>query len=419
MNSGPHKDNREENVKNESKVSGSDQPLGQEVDDDEDKTVLSAGPVAALPKAPVDHPPIKASAGTISQTQSPGSIVSGKLPPGTLINNNYEITEELNAGGMGEVYRGINIHGGPPVAIKAILQEKAEDSEAGLLFKREAMTLSHLVDETIVRYYNYVHDKDLNRYFLVMEFIDGMPLKDHVAQNGPLSAEEAKILIARLAGGLSKAHAQGVFHRDLSPDNIMLVGGLVAEARIIDFGIAKSSVFTEGTMHGRFAGKLKYVAPEQLGHFGGIIGPGTDIYGLALLVCAAAIGKALPMGSTMVDAVESRRRIPDLSALAPELRPLLSYMLEPDPADRPPSMEAVRKMVETPTEIPAEYLQGWTPPVAPVESVSSSDETTAGTGPSVTGTTGSFVGLQTPGQMSFPDQTTQRERPTATCRSRY
>lgn len=423
MNSGPHKDDQEESGEGSGWSDTSSRPVLQ---DDDDKTVLTDQPIPLAPEIPLGEPIEQhVSSGSIPETisqppetprQAPASVtvVSGKLPPGTLINNNYEITEELNAGGMGEVYRGINIHGGPPVAIKAILQEKAEDNEAGLLFKREAMTLSHLVDETIVRYYNYVHDKDLNRYFLVMEFIDGMPLKDQVAQNGPLSAKEALILIVRLAGGLSKAHAQGVFHRDLSPDNIMLVGGSVAEARIIDFGIAKSTVFTEGTMHGRFAGKLKYVAPEQLGHFGGIIGPATDIYGLALLVCAAAIGKALPMGSTMVDAVESRRRIPDLSALDPELRPLLSYMLEPDPADRPASMAAVRKMAEVPTEIPAKYLRGWTPRVSPAEVETLSDDPTAGSGPVVTGTTGSFVGLQTPGQFLPADQTTQRERPMAT-----
>ncbi|MBS0123546.1 serine/threonine protein kinase [Thetidibacter halocola] len=385
-------------------------PPGDSADDD--RTALGVPPPdpdVTLPPQATTAPPEP------SMPEPPRAPVLGKLPAGTLINNNYEITEELNSGGMGEVYRGINIHGGPPVAIKAILQEKSADSEAAVLFKREAITLSHLADETIVRYYNYVHDRDLNRFFLVMEFIAGVPLKDHVAQTGPLSVEEVKTLIRRIAGGLAKAHGQQVFHRDLSPDNIMLPRGIVSEARIIDFGIAKSTVMEEGTMHGRFAGKLKYVAPEQLGHFGGTIGPATDIYGLALLICAAALGKPLDMGSSIAEAVDRRRAIPDLSALDPELRPLLSWMLEPDPADRPRNMDMVRRLVDHPEEIPEHYLGGWVPPAPALSPLDRGQTGTASlggvtqTGASVTQT---VQGLQLPGQVSRGTATGTQSGPT-------
>ncbi len=300
----------------------------------------------------------------------PGAETTGGLTTevgvGTLINNNYEITQVLKSGGMGEVYRGVEIGTGDPVAIKAILPELAEDEKAGLLFKREARTLRQLADEAIVRYYNYVHDRDLDRYFLVMEFIEGVPLSDYIESRGAIPSPAATTLLKRLAKGLSKAHGQDVIHRDLSPDNVMLPEGDVSEARLIDFGIAKSNVVTEGTMHGQFAGKFKYVAPEQLGHWDGVIGPATDIYGLGLLVCAASLGKPLDMGSSIVEAVQSRQSIPDLSEVPDELRPILAHMLEPDPLRRPASMEEVRRMLENPGMIPPQYREG-VPMPPPVE----------------------------------------------------
>lgn len=307
---------------------------------------------------------------------------------GTLINNNYQVTAVLRAGGMGEVYRGIEIGTGDPVAIKAILPELAEDEKAGLLFKREARTLRQLSDEAIVRYYNYVHDRELDRYFLIMEFIEGVPLSEHITGFGPIPVDAGRTLLRRLAKGLAKAHAQDVVHRDLSPDNVMLPGGAVQEARLIDFGIAKSNVVKEGTMAGQFAGKFKYVAPEQLGHYDAEIGPRTDIYGLALLVCAAVLGRPLDMGGSIVEAVTSRMAIPDLSGVPDALRPILSHMLEPDPAGRPASMDDVCRFLEHPATIPAKYIQGR--PVPPAM-----DPTGRGSLPPVTLTT-STQGLQVP-----------------------
>jgi serine/threonine-protein kinase len=147
-------------------------------------------------------------------------------------------------------------------------------------------------------------------------------------------------------------------------------------------------------MAGRFAGKFKYVAPEQLGHYGGHISPATDIYGLALLIAAVAIGKPLDMGSSIVEAVQSRQSIPDLSYAPEELRPILSYMLEPDPADRPATMRDVQALVEDPRRIPEKYLGGWVPP-APPPLHDPSSVTMASGGSTQTGTMA--PGLQMPG----------------------
>ena len=327
--------------KNESDPPEDADPIAAVPADNDDRTRIftTEGPPPALP---------------VPRTASIAPTTGGLSTPiivGTLINNNYEVCEILKSGGMGAVYRGIELGTGDPVAIKAILPELAEDEKAGLLFKREARTLRQLSDEAIVRYYNYVHDRELDRYFLVMEFVEGLPLSEYMKTHGPLSTVAARSLLRRLAKGLGKAHAQDVVHRDLSPDNVMLPNGAVEQARLIDFGIAKSNVVKEGTMAGQFAGKFKYVAPEQLGHYGGVIGPATDVYGLALLICAATLGRPLDMGSSIVEAVTSRQTIPDLSEVPQELRPILRHMLEPDPADRPTSMDAVNRLLEHPEKI--------------------------------------------------------------------
>ncbi len=284
------------------------------------------------------------------------------VPLGALINNNYRIQKLIAAGGMGEVFSGENVHTDDPVAIKIILQSLARDEKVVTLFKREARILGQLSDEAIVRYHNFVHDPELDRFCLIMEYIDGIPLSDYVKQAGPLPLEAAKRLILRLSSGLEKAHKREVTHRDLSPDNVMLRNGDVDQAVLIDFGIAKSTEMSDGTLHGQLAGKFKYISPEQLGHFEGRIGPRTDVYGLALLVAAAVCGKPLEMGSSVVEAVDARRAIPDLSCVYPELRPLLAHMLEPDPANRPACMLDVARMLRDPALIPPKYTGGANPP---------------------------------------------------------
>ncbi len=317
-------------------------------DNDDDRTRIAPAPPPHAQK-PATLPPVQA--GPVPAPAAMGNNVT----IGTRINNNYEVKEVLKAGGMGEVYRGVNVFTGDEVAIKVVLPELAEDEKVSLMFMREARTLSQLSDEAIVRYHNFVKDPDIDRYCLIMEFIKGVPLSELTTEQGPITVEAARVLLRRLAIGLEKAHTLEVIHRDLSPDNVMLPDGVVAEAVLIDFGIAKSNVLKEGTMHGQFAGKFKYVSPEQLGHFGGTIGPATDIYGLALLLSAALLGKPLDMGSSIAEAVQARQSIPDLSQLPVELRPLLAYMLEPDPSMRPASMAEVRRLLDQPELLPKKY----------------------------------------------------------------
>jgi len=269
-----------------------------------------------------------------------------------LIAGTYEIELLINRGGMGEVYRGKNVHTGDPVAIKIVLPHLAHDPMIEALFQKEAKVLGRLAHDAIVRYHTYMNPPEIGRPSLIMEFVEGKALGDRIKE-GPMTEDEVRILLRRIASGLGRAHEAGVVHRDLSPDNIILAGGDVKHAKIIDFGIAKSSMKGDRTLlQGQFAGKFGFVAPEQLGAYEGNIDGRTDIYSLALLMAGACRGKTLKMGASIIEAVRSRSCVPDLSEVYPGLAPLLAHMLQPDPADRPASMAVVIDLLDHPQKIP-------------------------------------------------------------------
>ena len=173
-----------------------------------------------------------------------------------------------------------------------------------------------------------------------------MNLADVLGKEQP-SAADLALLLRRLASGLRVAHQLGAIHRDISPDNVLLEAGELGRAKVIDFGIAKDLDPGSKTIVGDgFAGKLNYVAPEQLGDFGRDVGPWTDVYSLALVILAVALGKNVQMGGSLVDAVDKRRAGPDLSAVPEEIRPVLAKMLVPNPAERLRSMDEVLAELE-------------------------------------------------------------------------
>jgi serine/threonine protein kinase len=261
------------------------------------------------------------------------------LSPGTRLNGIYEIDQPIGVGGMGEIYKGHLVETNDPVAIKMMLPEMSANEAALTLFRKEASALHYIQHDAVVRYYVFTVEPQLRRPYLAMEFVDGRTLTDLLDQ-GPLSFEAALSLLHRVASGLQAAHERGVIHRDVSPDNIILPNDSVAHAKIIDFGIARTT--QHGTVIGSgFAGKYSYVSPEQLGLFGGDVSAKSDIYSLGLVLVQALTGKAIDMGGTQVEIIEKRRQVPDLGAIDVRIRALLEQMLEPDPAQRPESMAAL------------------------------------------------------------------------------
>lgn len=264
------------------------------------------------------------------------------LPAGTRLSDGaYEIEKMIAAGGMGEVYRGRLVETDDPVAIKMIKPEFAGDEAILSLFRKEASALHSLSHDSIVRYFGIAVDSRLNRHYLAMEFVDGPSLSDRVKQK-PLSFDQVSVLRERVASGLQAAHNKGIIHRDISSDNIILAGGDIGQAKIIDFGIARTTDTRHSTVIGSgFAGKYNYVSPEQLGLFGSDVTNRSDIYSLGLVLAEAALGKPIDMSGSQAEVVEKRKKVPDLSALDARLRPLLTKMLQPDPKNRFASMAEV------------------------------------------------------------------------------
>jgi serine/threonine-protein kinase len=263
----------------------------------------------------------------------------GYLEPGTQLSGIYQIDAPLAAGGMGEVYRGHSIQTGDAVAIKVIKADFAENESALELFRKEARALHNLQHEAIVRYFVFAVDRDLQRPYLAMEYVEGLSLSD-MARAGPMPTDQAMALRARIALGLHAAHERGIIHRDVSPDNIIMPQNDVRQAKIIDFGIARSTALGAGTIiGGGVAGKYSYMSPEQAN--GGEVGAKSDIYSFGLVLAEALRGKPIDMGGSLGDVIRKRMTVPDLSDIDARIRPLLESMLQPEPANRPDSMRAV------------------------------------------------------------------------------
>ncbi|RWQ25040.1 serine/threonine-protein kinase [Mesorhizobium sp.] len=269
---------------------------------------------------------------------------------GTQLSGIYELDERIAFGGMGEVYRGHNIQTGDHVAIKIVLPEFARDQTILSLFRKEATILNHLSHDAVVRYHVFTIDPGIGRPYLAMEFVDGQSLFD-IMRRGPMPTEDVRKLCHRLASGLNAVHQAGAIHRDLSPDNIILPGGRVDRAKIIDFGIARSAtVGGETLIGGKFAGKYNYVSPEQLGLYSGDVSEQSDIYSLGLVLAAALRGKPIDMSGSQFEIVEKRRTVPDLSDIDADFRGIVEAMLQPDPQDRPISMADIARATRDDTD---------------------------------------------------------------------
>ena len=297
---------------------------------------------AAPPPASPDAPPPTTAA---TQGFAPSTNAVG-IKVGDMLNHIFEVKRFLARGGMGELYIGCNVNTDEKVAIKVMLPALASDEKVIAMFRKEAKTLTKLHHEALVEYRVLAQEPNLHVLYIVTDFIEGTNLSTSLGTLKP--TEDGLVrLLRRLASGLAAAHELGAVHRDMSPDNVILENDDIDQAKIIDFGIAKDLEASSATIVGDgFAGKLNYVAPEQLGDFGREIGAWTDVYSLGLVMLAVAQGKNVDMSGSLVDAIDKRRRGPDLSPIPDSLRPLLEAMLRPNPQERLRSMEAVLAMLD-------------------------------------------------------------------------
>ena len=256
----------------------------------------------------------------------------GSLSPGTNLNESYRITKFIGEGGTGEVYLAENIWvSGHQVAIKVLKPQFSHNPAYISLLEREL--LQNVKHDAVVSYLGlYQSAEQGGAYFLVMEYIDGPHLARLMA-NGPVPADMLIAIGRRVAAGLKAAHALGVYHRDISPDNIILRGNDPDRATLIDFGIAKDERPNAGTVVGHgFAGKYEYASPEQID--GRPIDGRSDIYSLGATLLAAARGEAprMPVGRKEIEKLKEQPL--DVSGIDKPLASLITRMTAPDPVDR-------------------------------------------------------------------------------------
>ena len=260
---------------------------------------------------------------------------------GQILNNTYEIEGILGRGGTGEVYRARNQIVGRVVAIKALNARFSGKSDYIELMKREEQ-MRNIISDAVVRYSECSRTDD-GHVFLVMDYIDGPSLNDLMLERR-IDEKDLLIIAHRIAEGLVTTHANGIVHRDLSPDNIILRDGKPERAVIIDFGIAKDTATGARTIVGNeFAGKYEYAAPEQLdGH----AEARSDIYALGALLLAAYRGEVPFPGATPGEIVR-RKQVPlDTAGVPAPLKGLIDWMAAPDIAARPVNAGALLARIE-------------------------------------------------------------------------
>jgi hypothetical protein len=322
-----------------------------------------APPVEPAPPAEPAAPPAEPTAAT--QAFEPRKDAIG-IKVGDVLNHIFEVKRFLARGGMGEVFEGCNVHTDEKVAIKVMLPALASDEKVIAMFRKEAKTLTKLNHPALTEYRVLAQEPDLHVLYIVTDFIEGTNLGASLGTLKP-TPDELAGLLRQLAGGLGAAHRLGAVHRDMSPDNVLLEDDNIHTPKIIDFGIAKDLDASSATIVGDgFAGKLNYVAPEQLGDFGREIGPWTDVYSLALVILAVAQGRNVDLSGSLVDAIDKRRRGPDISAIPDDLKSLIEAMLRPDPKMRLRSMDEVLAMLGgAPVPGPTTVRESLPPPPPP------------------------------------------------------
>jgi serine/threonine-protein kinase len=273
---------------------------------------------------------------------------------GRVIAERYEVERLLGVGSMGLVYRCRHTVLGKTVALKIIRQDLAQDDETIGRFVTEAKSASAIGSEHIVEVFDFGKLPDGATY-LVMEYLEGLTLGEAMDAEGGLALEDAIGIATRVAAALSAAHAAGVVHRDLKPDNVFLVraeeGWFV---KVLDFGIAKVMHSSQKlTAVGSVIGTPHYMSPEQA--TGARTDERTDIYSLGVILYEMACGKVpfdaespLAVISMQVtdEPVPLRKRMPQGRTLPQGFEAVVAKCLAKDPVERFASMNDVRAALE-------------------------------------------------------------------------
>lgn len=264
------------------------------------------------------------------------------------IDGKYDVLAKIREGGMGALYLVRHRLLNERRVIKVMRAEIAQSSEQQKRFLREAQTATRLKHENIVGFYDFFVDQE-GTASMVMEYIEGITLRDMIRTSGPLPIALCARLSSQCLAALGYLHRKGIVHRDISPDNIMLTADEdgILHAKLIDLGIAKITQTDEGlTGTGEFLGKLRYSSPEQL--LGGTRAPvdgRSDLFSMGVVIYEMLTGCCPYAAGSLGDILNARLIEPPMPfgetdpgrRISEGLRAVVLHSLQRKPEDRYPS----------------------------------------------------------------------------------
>lgn len=275
-----------------------------------------------------------------------GEVLQNTADPllGQTLAGKYEIEELIKTGGMGSVYRGRHILMDKRVAVKVLRPSLAVDDAVVARFSREAKAASRISHPHAVNVTDFGESEN-GVVFLVMEYLDGQTLKEIIKETGPMPLPRVVEILRQVAGALDAAHDQGVIHRDLKSDNIMLSQTNGGEwAKVLDFGIAKiqqpdGARDMDITAANLVIGTPQYMSPEQCSQ-SGPIDARSDLYSLGIIIYEMLAGRVPFTGEspTVIMMKQVQDEPPPLSEARPDLPVAVTQVvmraLAKQPADR-------------------------------------------------------------------------------------
>lgn len=236
---------------------------------------------------------------------------------GQILGNRYLLLEKIGGGGMAVVYKAKCTLLNRFVAIKVLRSEFTNDEEFVKRFKVEAQAVASLSHPNVVSIYDVGHQEDI--HYIVMEYVDGMTLKEFINKHGAINWQDAVKITIQICSAIEHAHKNNIVHRDIKPHNILLTKEGIA--KVTDFGIARAVTSSTITMVGSTIGSVHYFSPEQAR--GGFIDEKSDLYSLGIALYEMVTGKVPFDGDTPVSV--ALKHIQEIPVEPHKLVPSLPY----------------------------------------------------------------------------------------------
>src|SRR3984957_11575342 len=282
------------------------------------------------------------------------------LEEGSILADRYEILKLLGQGGMGAVYKARDRELDRMVALKVIRPELAESPEILQRFKQELILARKVTHRNVIRIFD-LGDADGIK-FITMEFIEGRDLKSLLVEKGKLPPEQAVDVVQQVCLALEAAHSEGVVHRDLKPQNIMMDGQ--GRASVMDFGIARSLEMGGMTQTGALIGTPEYMSPEQVR--GEHVDARSDLFTVGIIFQELLTGALPYKAETAMASMYKRTReraipVRQLNPDVPQyLNDVVAKCLEMEPQDRYQSAREMYDALEEGKNCPAWPIRLWT-----------------------------------------------------------